>query len=121
MGLSKREREEFARITATENIDWDAAYSGARRRTRVRWMWAGGVGLGFAVLVAAVVMKLPVVGVVGFVVALSSAVMMLRGGSDKVGHVKPAANNSTGVRKVQSAFMDKVAQRWDRRREQRGR
>jgi hypothetical protein len=109
--------------------------SAARRRA----IAAGALFVvGIVVLMTGVISELPVVGIAGFVIMLASATFGLaqlrsqRGASNQPASRAPEGNGSTGFtlihgsgggrtrkpRRTSASFMDRMEERWRRRREQ---
>ncbi|MDN4483975.1 DUF3040 domain-containing protein [Demequina lignilytica] len=93
-------------------------------RPRSRYVWAGlGVLVGLAVVVVGAVTQLMLVGVLGFAVMLAAAVWALlaprphaAGGTGAGGAQAAKAKGSR--RKGDTSFMNRMEQRFDKRREQ---
>jgi hypothetical protein len=101
-----------------------------RRAARRRAVFAGVVFVvGVALLMTGVITQLPVVGIVGFVIMLGSATVGLAALRSKpVAHHPSASHPSHGFtvfdggrrnrsRRNHASFMDRMEQRWQRRRD----
>lgn len=123
MPLSEQEQrllDEMERGLYHSDADDVATVGGRRGRAGSTAILLGVVGLvaGVGLLVLGVMVRLPIVGVVGFVAMFAGALLLIapprrltvaaheRGGSD-AGHPRPQ----------RASFMDSLGERWERRNE----
>ncbi len=126
MPLSEHEQrllEQMERALYADDPKLASTLRGAHLRSYDRRRVIGGaVGLllGVGLLLAGVASGMAVVGVAGFLVMLGSAWLVMAGyrARGAANPATPAAGESKGkARKARSAgFMDRMEQRWDRRR-----
>ena len=126
MPLSEHEQrllEQMERALYADDPKLASTLRGARLRSYDRRRVIGGaVGLlvGVGLLLAGVALKQGVIGVAGFLVMLGSAWLMMAGYRARAAAnpAAPTAGESKGKpRKARSSsFMDRMEQRWDRRR-----
>ena len=137
MPLSEEELrllEQMERALLQEDPKFASTLRGTsfRRAARRRAVVAGVVFvIGVALLMTGVITQLPVVGIVGFVIMLGSATVGLAALRSKpVAHTSPS-HPSHGFtvfeggrrgrsRRTHASFMDRMEQRWQRRRDGNG-
>lgn len=116
MPLSEHEQrmlDEMERNLYRHDADFVASVSGVRLRPNYRFVVFGALialaGLGL--VIAALVLHLALLGVIGFVVVLGGVVLATRTSA----HAAATAQSSAAAPKVKRSFMDKMNDRWDRR------
>ncbi|WP_318204014.1 DUF3040 domain-containing protein [Streptomyces sp. SCL15-4] len=127
MPLSEHEQrmlEQMERALYAEDPKFASALEGSGLRTYTRrrvYQAVAGFLIGIALLMTGMVMQLIWVSVVGFLVMLGCAVLAVTGWrkTPKPGEQPPAA----GRRQVRPrrSMMDRIEQRWQRRRDEQGR
>jgi hypothetical protein len=126
--LSENEQrllEQMERALYAEDPKWASSMRGAVRRSsgaRRLLLGIGGVVLGLVLLLVGVAQQLVIVGIVGFVVMLAAFAYTVssrrkpggpQGVVNRAGGVRPVATN----RRRRSSFMQRLEERWDRRRD----
>ena len=125
--LSENEQrllEQMERALYAEDPKWASAMRGAVRRSsgaRRLLLGIGGVVLGLVLLLVGVAQQLVIVGIVGFVVMLAAFAYTVssrrkpgpQGVVNRSGGVRPVTPN----RRRRSSFMQRLEERWDRRRD----
>ena len=130
MPLSENEQrllEQMERALYAEDPKWASSMRGAARRpgsARRLLLGVGGVVLGLVVLLVGVAQQNVFVGVLGFLLMLagtaSSALSAQRkGGPTGVVGKGGAVRQSPASRRRRGTFMQRVEERWDRRRDER--
>lgn len=124
MPLSEQEQrllEEMERSLYQNDVDFVATVSPRRGRPNYTVIVAGVLitVVGIAVLVSGVIVRQPIVGVLGFAVMfagvlLSAAPPRRAGSGSETAAGRPAKRPAAGSR-----FMDDLNRRWDRRQEER--
>lgn len=124
MPLSEQEQrllEEMERSLYQNDVDFVATVSPRRGRPNYTVIVAGVLitVVGIAVLVTGVIVRQPIVGVLGFAVMfagvlLSAAPPRRAGSASETAAARPAKRPAAGSR-----FMDDLNRRWDRRQEER--
>lgn len=128
MPLSDNEQrllEQMERALYAEDPKFASTMRGAARRPGTARRLALGIGaivLGLGLLFAGVVVKVVLLGVLGFVLMLAGTAYTLstqrRGGPSGVvtagGNVRPAR----GAKRRRGTFMQRMEEKWDRRRDQ---
>jgi hypothetical protein len=120
MPLSEQEQrllDEMERSLYHNDADDVTTVGGRRGRATGTAILLGVLGLaaGLALLVVGVMVRMPVVGVVGFVAMFAGALVLIappRRLSSSSSH-RPA----TGPRPQRASFMDSLGERWERRSE----
>lgn len=120
MPLSEQEQrllDEMERSLYQHDADFVATAGGRRTRPNYRMLVIGIlVGIvGIVGIVLGVATRLPVVGIIGFVVLFGGALLALSRSKDSV-----AGGSGSGSGK-RSGFLDRMNERWDRRQEEQGR
>ncbi|WP_460510551.1 DUF3040 domain-containing protein [Frigoribacterium salinisoli] len=126
MPLSEQEQrllEEMERSLYTNDSDFVATVGrSGRPNYTVTVLGVLGALVGIAVVVAGVVLRLPLLGVAGFVVMLVGVLFAIAPPRRK-GDVRPASAGaraprpSTSRPAQSSSFMDRLNQRWERRQD----
>lgn len=130
MPLSENEQrllEQMERALYAEDPKFASAMRGAARRPgtgRRLLLGVGGIVVGLVLLVVGVAQQMTLVGVLGFVAMLAGTAYAVstqrRHGPTGVvgagGKVRPAGGST---RRRRGSFMQRLEQRWDRRRDQR--
>ena len=125
--LSENEQrllEQMERALYAEDPKWASAMRGAVRRSsgaRRLLLGIGGVVLGLVLLLVGVAQQLVIVGIVGFVVMLAAFAYTVssrrkpgpQGVVNRSGRVRPVTSN----RRRRSSFMQRLEERWERRRD----
>ena len=125
--LSENEQrllEQMERALYAEDPKWASAMRGAVRRSsgaRRLLLGIGGVVLGLVLLLVGVAQQLVIVGIVGFVVMLAAFAYTVssrrkpgpQGVVNRSGGVRPVTPN----RRRRGSFMQRLEQRWERRRD----
>jgi len=129
--LSENEQrllEQMERALYAEDPKFASAMRGAARRSgtgRRLLFGIGGIIVGLVLLVVGVAQQMTLIGVLGFVAMLAGTAYAVsaqrRTGPTGVvgagGKVRPAGGSTT--RRRRGSFMQRVEERWDRRRDQR--
>jgi len=122
MPLSEQEQrllEEMERSLYQNDADFVATVTSRRGRTNYRVLAVGVLiaVLGIATLVAGVIIRQPIVGVLGFAIMFGGVLLAVapprRGGAESAAPSDPKSRPSSGS----SSFMDSLNDRWDRRQE----
>lgn len=118
MPLSEQEQrllEEMERSLYHNDADFVATVGkrGGRRNYRTVALGIVAAVVGIVVVVAGVALRLPIVGVVGFVVMFVGVLLAIS--APRRGGEEPSATSSSAPRK--SGFMDRLNERWDRRQD----
>ncbi len=122
MPLSEQEQrllEEMERSLYQNDADFVATASQRRGRTSYTMIAVGVLVavLGIATLIAGVVIRQPLVGVLGFAIMFVGVLLAIapprRAGSAEM----PSPSPSTKRRSSGSGFMDNLNERWDRRQD----
>ena len=128
MPLSENEQrllEQMERALYAEDPKWASSMRGAVRRSsgaRRLLLGIGGVVLGLVLLLVGVAQQLVIVGIIGFVVMLAAFAYTVssrrkpggpQGVVNRAGGVRPVTTN----RRRRSSFMQRLEERWDRRRD----
>jgi hypothetical protein len=125
MPLSEYEQrvlEQMERQLSSDDPKLVQALQGGTRSVR-RWLLTGaGFVVGMSVLVIGAATSSPVVGVLGFVLMFASVVLAFsqprrRAATGPVGTVRP--DGSVRGRQKRGSFIQRMEQRWDKRRDQR--
>ena len=130
MPLSENEQrllEQMERALYAEDPKWASAMRGAVRRTssaRRLLLGIGGVVAGLVLLLVGVAKQNVLVGIIGFVVMLA-AIAYAVSSRRRPGGPQGVVNRAGGVRPVtpsrrrRSTFMQRLEERWERRRHER--
>ncbi len=127
MPLSENEQrllEQMERALYAEDPKWASSMRGAVRRSsnaRRLLLGIGGVVLGLVLLLVGVARQQVLVGIIGFVVMLAASAYAVssrrkpgpQGVVNRAGGVRPVAPN----RRRRGTFMQRLEDRWDRRRD----
>lgn len=124
MPLSEHEQrllEEMERNLYQNDADFVATVAGRRGKPNYRLIVIGALlaVAGVAALVAGVIVRQPIVGVVGFGLMLGGVLMVLSPGR---GAAEPstAAGRPGSARAPRSSWMQTMNERWERRQDERG-
>ncbi|ANH91113.1 MULTISPECIES: DUF3040 domain-containing protein [unclassified Streptomyces] len=129
MPLSEHEQrmlEQMERALYAEDPKFASALEGSGLRTYTRrrvYQAVAGFLVGIALLMAGVIAQYPWVSVVGFLVMLGCALLAVTGWrkAPKPGE-RPAAGPHPGRQaRSKRSMMDRIEQRWQRRRDEQGR
>ncbi|MCU1558703.1 MAG: rane protein [Microbacteriaceae bacterium] len=117
MPLSEQEQrllEEMERSLYHNDADFVASVGTPHGRPKVRTVVVGILIaiLGVAVIVTGVVLRLPIVGIAGFVLMFVGVLMAIS--SPRRGAAAPAPAEPTHQR---ASFMDRMNERWDKRQD----
>ena len=127
MPLSEQEQrllEEMERSLYQNDADFVATVSARRGPPNYRLIAVGALLalLGIGAIVTGVVVKLPVVGLLGFIVVLGGALLALssprkssRPADTLDDQPRPSGSGSGSGKATAGGFMDRLNQRWDRR------
>ncbi len=121
MPLSEQEQrllEEMERGLSSTDADFVATISHGASRPNYRMIVIGilvGV-VGIATIVVGIATRLPIIGVLGFIIMFVGALLALRR-STAIAPVQEHTGSSSGTG---SGFMDRMNARWDRRQDERG-
>jgi hypothetical protein len=127
--LSEHEQrmlEQMERALYAEDPKFATALEGSGLRTYTRrrvYQAAAGFLVGIALLMAGMVAKQIWISVVGFLVMLGCAVLVVTGWRKvpKPGEQSaPGAQGARGQVRQRRSFMDRIEQRWQRRRDEQG-
>ena len=122
MPLSEQEQrllEEMERSLYQNDADFVATVTNRRGRTNYRILAVGVLiaVVGIATLVGGVIIRQPLVGVLGFAIMFGGVLLAVapprRGGASAA----PAPDSKTRSSQKSSSFMDSLNDRWDRRQE----
>lgn len=123
MPLSEQEQrllEEMERSLYQNDADFVATVSSRRGRPNYTMLTVGILVaiLGIATLIVGVVVRQPVVGVLGFVVMFGGALLAFA--PPRKGSADEPAPTAPGKARTGASFMDRLNDRWDRRQDGRG-
>ena len=121
MPLSEYEQRVLEQMEKDLGLDPKLGSAMARaRRPRSRYVWAGlGVLVGLAVVVVGAVTQLMLVGVLGFALMLAAAIWVLVAPRPHAAAAPAKGGPQKGRRrKSDASFMNRMEQRFDKRREQ---
>ena len=123
MPLSEHEQrllEEMERNLYQNDADFVATVSGRRGKPNYRLVVVGALlaVAGVAALVAGVIVRQPIIGVVGFGLMLGGVLMVITPGRG----TETAASAPSGrpARSSRTSWMDSMSERWERRQDERG-
>lgn len=124
MPLSEREQrllDEMERSLYQNDADFVSTVNPRRGRPNYRILAVGIlIALaGVAVIVTGVVIKQPIVGVLGFVVVFVGALLAMSPGRGS--KFAPQAHQDIPRNHARVGFMDRMNERWERRQDDRGR
>lgn len=129
MPLSEHEQrmlEQMERALYAEDPKFATALEGTGLRTYTRrrvYQATAGFLVGIALLMAGMVAQLIWISVVGFLVMLGCAVLAVTGWrrAPKPGEQPPSGGAATGrAHRQRRSMMDRIEQRWQRRRDEQG-
>src|SRR5690606_833967 len=120
MPLSEQEQrllEEMERSLYQNDADFVATVSQRRGRPNYTLVVVGALLalVGIATLVIGVVVRQPLVGVLGFAVMFGGALLAFS--PPRRGATAAAASSTRKPARARSSFMDRLNERWDRRQE----
>lgn len=127
MPLSEQEQrllDEMERSLYSNDSDFVAAVGSGRGRPNYTMVVVGVLGglLGIAVIVAGVILRQPLVGVLGFVLVVAGALFAIAPPKRKGASVPPPPSSSrssstrtTASGRSSASMMDRLNERWDRR------
>ncbi|WP_265523392.1 DUF3040 domain-containing protein [Oerskovia flava] len=134
MPLSEYEQrvlEQMERALTSDDPRLASTLQSSRRKSPLRFVLAGvGVIGGLLLLVLGVAISMPWLGVVGFVLMFAGVVYAFSaprkpsgpvGAVDADGQVVPRTATQSKPSRERRGFIDRLEERWDRRREQDGR
>jgi hypothetical protein len=129
MPLSEHEQrllEEMERSLYQNDADFVATVGARRGRPAYRSIVLGILVavIGVGVLIAGVTFRIPIVGILGFVVMFAGVLLAIAPGKRSVGASGPATASAAGSAKTskttQAGFMNKLNDRWDKRQDGQG-
>lgn len=125
MPLSEHEQrllEEMERNLYQNDADFVATVSGRRGKPNYRLVVIGALlaVAGVAALVAGVIVRQPVIGVVGFGLMLGGVLLVLSPGRGAESASSTAGSNTRSTRAPKSSWMSTMNERWERRQDDRG-
>lgn len=121
MPLSEQEQrllEEMERGLYSTDADFVATISHGASRPNYRMIVVGilvGV-VGVATIVVGIATRLPIIGILGFMIMFAGALLALRRSKS----LTPLQETSGGASSESASFMDRMNARWDRRQEEHG-
>ena len=127
MPLSERERrllEEMERSLYSSDSDVFGSDPAKRGRPHYRSLVLGilVVIVGLGIVLTSVLVRIPLIGVGGFVVMVAGVLLAMarpragRGGASRVS--EPSARQRSGGKGSSAPFMDRLSDRWDRRQDE---
>ena len=125
MPLSEHEQrllEEMERNLYQNDADFVATVSGRRGKPNYRLVVVGALlaVAGVAALVAGVIVRQPIIGVVGFGLMLGGVLMVISPGRASEPSGPSSASTSRSARAPRSSWMSTMTERWERRQDERG-
>jgi predicted phage tail protein len=125
MPLSEHEQrllEEMERNLYQNDADFVATVSGRRGKPNYRLVVVGALlaVAGVAALVAGVIVRQPIIGVVGFGLMLGGVLMVISPGRASEPSGPSSASMSRSARAPRSSWMSTMTERWERRQDERG-
>jgi predicted phage tail protein len=125
MPLSEHEQrllEEMERNLYQNDADFVATVSGRRGKPNYRLVVIGALlaVAGVAALVAGVIVRQPIIGVVGFGLMLGGVLMVISPGRASEPSGPSSASTSRSARAPRSSWMSTMTERWERRQDERG-
>jgi hypothetical protein len=125
MPLSEQEQrllDEMERSLYQNDADFVASVGGAGRGRMSYSSLVAGILLavgGVVVLVAGVVFRQPLIGVLGFALMFAGVLVAIgsprRAAAHNLGSASMGARSATGRRPKSASFMDRLNERWDKR------
>lgn len=125
MPLSEHEQrllEEMERNLYQNDADFVATVAGRRGKPNYRLIVIGALlaVAGVAALVAGVIVRQPLIGVVGFGLMLGGVLMVISPGRGTTDTTASAAGSAGTPRTTRSSWMQTMNERWERRQDDRG-
>jgi hypothetical protein len=129
MPLSEHEQrllEEMERSLYQNDADFVATVGARRGRPAYRSIVLGILVavIGVGVLIAGVTFRIPIVGILGFVVMFAGVLLAIAPGKRSASAAGPATASAAGSAKTskttQAGFMNKLNDRWDKRQDGQG-
>lgn len=125
MPLSEHEQrllEEMERNLYQNDADFVATVSGRRGKPNYRLVVIGALlaVAGVAALVAGVIVRQPLIGVVGFGLMLGGVLLVLSPGRGAESASTTAGSPGRSTRAPRSSWMSTMNERWERRQDERG-
>lgn len=125
MPLSEHEQrllEEMERNLYQNDADFVATVAGRRGKPNYRLIVIGALlaVAGVAALVAGVIVRQPIIGVVGFGLMLGGVLMVISPGRGSAEQTSAAPGSTGGSRAPRSSWMQTMNERWERRQDERG-
>ena len=125
MPLSEHEQrllEEMERNLYHNDADFVATVSGRRGKPNYQLVVIGALlaVAGVAALVAGVIVRQPVIGVVGFGLMLAGVLMVISPGRVADAGATAPASAGRSTRAPRSSWMTAMNERWERRQDERG-
>ncbi len=125
MPLSEHEQrllEEMERNLYQNDADFVATVAGRRGKPNYRLIVIGALlaVAGVAALVAGVIVRQPIIGVVGFGLMLGGVLMVISPGRGSAEQPSTAPGSTAGSRAPRSSWMQTMNERWERRQDERG-
>lgn len=125
MPLSEHEQrllEEMERNLYQNDADFVATVSGRRGKPNYRLVVIGALlaVAGVAALVAGVIIRQPIVGVVGFVLMLGGVLLVISPGRGAAASAGGASSTARSTRPARTSWMSSMSERWERRQDERG-
>lgn len=123
MPLSEHEQrllEEMERNLYQNDADFVATVSGRRGKPNYRLVVVGALlaVAGVAALVAGVIVRQPLIGVVGFGLMLGGVLLVISPGRGS--EATAGAPSARPARSSRTSWMDNMSERWERRQDERG-
>ncbi|WP_439563871.1 DUF3040 domain-containing protein [Microcella sp.] len=123
MPLSEHEQrllEEMERNLYQNDADFVATVSGRRGKPNYRLVVVGALlaVAGVAALVAGVIVRQPLIGVVGFGLMLGGVLLVISPGRGS--EATASAPSARPARPSRTSWMDNMSERWERRQDERG-
>jgi predicted phage tail protein len=125
MPLSEHEQrllEEMERNLYQNDADFVATVSGRRGKPNYRLIVIGALlaVAGVAALVAGVIVRQPIIGVVGFGLMLGGVLLVISPGRGAEAASSAGPSSSRATRPARSSWMSTMSERWERRQDERG-
>jgi predicted phage tail protein len=125
MPLSEHEQrllEEMERNLYQNDADFVATVSGRRGKPNYRLVVVGALlaVAGVAALVAGVIVRQPLVGVIGFGLMLGGVLLVLSPGRGAEATAAGGSSTARSARPTRSSWMTTMSERWERRQDERG-
>lgn len=124
MPLSEHEQrllEEMERNLYQNDADFVATVSGRRGKPNYRLIVVGALlaVAGVAALVAGVIVRQPIIGVVGFGLMLGGVLLVISPGRNADGSSASGSTTARSTRPPRSSWMSTMNERWERRQDER--